>query len=393
MFFAFLSSCLTKCLVGGVLAVLPIRLTTTDSKVVSGELVEVSVQSVRVTRNGEEVTFPVDSVAELRSLQPRNSTGPAVHVGLVSGSEIAVQDYSLADDQLRLEPRRQPGLVVPVKQVHWIRFRAANATTDPGWLGLLAGPARRSDTLAIRRDGGKIDQISGVVEGISGTSVQFNIDGNTVDAPRDKLEGIVFGGSASTPDGASIQVQDVYGSRWVAMSVTSNGSGDALSLDLGGGVLHDLPLPALEAIRWQSGQVMLVSTEPASANYTPYLANTDLGSGNQAELLDDWFSPSAVNKTDLLMHATSSIEYRVDPGFVTLSGAVAIESSGRLGGKVIVRISVDGDQVWQQELSGAESKGFALTIKDARRIRLSVAASGDGDVGDTVRVGSLRVTK
>lgn len=391
--FAFLSSCLTKCLLGGVLAALPIKLTTTDSKVISGELVQVSAQSIRVTRNGEALVFPVDSVVELRPTQIHEATGPNVRVGLAGGSDVAVQGQSLANDRFRLEPRRQKALQVPIKRVRWIRFRAANAATDPTWLGLIAGPRQRNDTLAIRRDGGKLDQISGFVEAISGTSVKFNIDGNTVDAPVAKIEGVVFGGAAPEPDGSAIQVRDVYGSRWAAVSVTSNASGEALTLDLGGDVRHELPLSLLESIRWESGQVVLASTKPAAAKYTPYLGNADAGTGSQTRLLDDWFSPAAVNKTDLLMHATSFIEYRVDPGFDTLSGAVAIESSGDIGGKLIVRINVDDAQVWQEELSGAESKGFALSVKDARRVRLSVVSTGDGDVGDTVRVADLRLTK
>ncbi len=373
-----------KIAAAAVLAVIPVRVTTS-----SGETIEAKLQGLTETTlllDGEsEIHF--DDVVSLQQIDFAEKTPPTFGlVTLLGGSKITVQDLSFSDDTLVLEPRRQKPLRVNAKEVKAIRFRPSSPSTDPQWLGLLEQEGR-GDVLAIRRDGNRMDPYRGVIRSIGDNKVGFDLDEDTIGAPIEKLEGVIFGSSRRVNESAKIKVTDVYGSVWFASKVLPAKSGP-LKLQLSGPIVHEIPLQQIESIQWTSGVQALAPTELADRSYQPFF-DTKL----DPEFLGEWFGPVADGESDLLLQGESWVEYRVEPGFTKLAGSVRRDPSVQKAGNVTVRILVDGQVRWEEPVEGADPLGFDLAINGGRRIRIEVDSGEDGDLGDTIRITRPRLMK
>ena len=379
----FFSRLLTLCLV----AALGVRVSTTTGDSFEGDLQGVGESSVVVEVEGQQREFSFDDLVAVVPLdRDENATGPPMRVTLLSGSRIAAQDLSLADEILRIEPRRQNTVSVPLREVKSIRFRAASPATDAQWLGLLENEDRR-DQLAIRREGNQIDPAPVVIQSIANGKVGFSIEGESGAAPLDRLEGVVLGGNRQVSEDAQIQIVDIYGSKWLVSAIEPSDE-KVLKLKLSDSITHELPTKQLYSMSWTAGLVMLATQEPAKSNYKPYL-ETKLAAAS----LKKWFGPKSDGQSDLTMVGGSLIEYRVEGDFATLAGSVRRDSRVSKAGNVAVAISLDDQQVWKEDLNDSEARGFEIPLNDARRLRIEVICGDDGDVGDTVLVVRPRLLK
>jgi len=367
-----------------------VDLTTTSGRSVRGTVADLDSQGIELTSG---TSFDVNRLASLQVVRPADGTPPPVRVTLRSGSEIAAVSISGADEVVTIAPRRQDALTLPLSDVRSIRFRRGSPATDPKWLGLLSQQGR-GDLIAVRREGDVIDSTRGVVLKIDVAKVSIDLDGTTVQAPIEKLEGIVLGGGAVTTDADAtekITVEDIYGSRWLATRVGLDESGTLLTLSLMPDVRHQIPLGQLRRIVWSAGSSLLASVEPVENLYDGVLPKPSSGELN--ELLGKWLGPRSVDDQDLLIPAQSAMEFRIEPDDQRLIGAVGRRPSVLTGSKVTARIKLDGRPVWEETLSDAEPLGFDLELNSASRVRLEVDPMDDGDAGDLLRWFRPRLVK
>lgn len=370
-----------------VAGVLPVEVTENSGRSISGDWTGIGERTIRIQSDGgvSEIAFE-----DLLSLVPTNieaQTGPTFSVMLVGGSRVAAEGLSTIDTELLIEPRRQSPVRIPLKQVKAIRFRAAGPATDAAWLGLIQKESR-GDTLVIRRPGDRLDPTPGVIVGIADGKVKFDLDGDVVDAPIDRLEGVIFGGTESIGESAAIRVTDVYGSTWAADSIATAVAGQPLRVQLTDGIEHEVLVDQVASIRWSGGLVLLAGTKPADSKN-----EWTIGSKVDAELVDAFFQAAPTQDGDLVMHGGTSVEYRIEPGYTSLVGTVMRDPSITQAGNVEVRILIDGKSVWRQPLPDGQPRGFELDVASARRLTIQVDAGDDGDLGDTVKVVRPRLLK
>jgi hypothetical protein len=369
------------------LAVLPVRVSTNAGKVVEGDLEGFTESSLLLNQSGKVVEYPFDDLLLMEPKDAEEKTGRASQVTLVGGSRIAAQDVSLVDSELSIELRRQDPLRVPVKQVKAIRFRSPSVATDPQWLGITDRESR-GDTLVIRRPGDRLDPQQGVIESIGEGKVAFDLDGQTVNAPIERLEGLVFGGTLAVTEDADIQVTDIYGSTWSVIGIEPSKRDEPLRMRLPGPLEHKLPLELVDSIRWSGGISLLAGSEAASESFQSYLkTNVD------EKLMQAFFGPAPIGDSDLLMSGGSSIEYRIESGYRIFAGTVLRAENVADAGIVTVRIELDGNAVWEQQLRDAEPRGFELPVDKSRRLAIKIDSGEDGDLGDTVRISRPRLLK
>jgi hypothetical protein len=366
---------------------LPVRVTTNDGNTIEGNLQSIDESGLRIEAGAESVDLPSDRLSALAPQAVEPKTGPPMQVLLLDGSRVAAQDLTFRDDKLSIEPRRQPPLDVDASRVKAIRFRGAGPATDAQWLGLLEQEGR-GDLMAIRREGDRLDPYRGLILSIADGKVAIDLDGSQVDAPIERLEGVVFGGNRSVVEDAAVRIEDVYGSSWAAQSISLDQSDGRLSLSLQGDLKHQLPLDQIASIRWSSGLRLLAGTRPAEQSFQSYFQ-----AGLNTPDLTRWFGPTVDAEVDLVMRGNSLVEYRVEPGFTKLVGSVVREPSVRRGGKVTVTISIDGKPGWSETVLDHTRLGFELPLEGVKRIGIEIDSGDDGDLGDTVRIVRPRLVK
>lgn len=370
------------------LAVLPVKVQTSGGEVTEAELQGFTPTSLLVNQGGQVVEYPFDDLLMLQPVEGEDRSGSLSNiVTLVGGSRIRALDLSLIDNELVIDLRRQNRLRVPLKEVKAIRYRPSSVATDPQWLGILDRP-RRGDTLVIRRPENRLDPQQGVIESISGGTVVFNLDGTRVNAPVERLEGLVFGGTQALVEDTDIRVTDIYGSTWWVAAIQPSRGDQPLQMRLSGNVLHELPLYQIESIRWSGGFALLAEERPASQSLEPYIqVNVE------SQLLNGFFAPQRVGEADLLMYGGSSVEYRIEPGYQWLAGSARRQEQVTNAGIVTVRIALDGKTVWEEQLLDGEPRGFELPVSQSRRVTFEIDGGTDGDLGDTVQIARPRLVK
>ena len=369
---------------------LPVRVATITGDSVEGNFIAINGEELIVETKDGQKRFKFDDLQSVEHIEAdEGKAGPKLRVTLLGGSQVAVQDISIDKETLRFEPRRQAPVEVPLRLVQSVRLRAASVTTDPQWLGML-GEKNRSDLLVIRRANGELDPFQGVIKGVADGKVEFTMAGDdddeTLKAPFEKLEGIIFGGNRKVQTG-NIQVRDIWGSRWVASAISPGDKDDPLALELSGNVTHEIPLEHIQSIFWSGGFQLLSGMKPTDATYEPYLKTAA-----DSDLLQSWFGPRA-DGSDLIVAGSGVLEYRVSQEFTTLAGAAKRDGSVAKASDVILRVLVDDKEVWSQKLVGNEPRGFELSVAKARQVRFVVDSDNDGDLGDIIRITRPRLLK
>ncbi|MEM1068514.1 MAG: hypothetical protein AAGG48_28400 [Planctomycetota bacterium] len=367
-------------------AALPVKVQTNSGQVIEGDLQRFKNESVVLSQGGSTVEIMYDDIATLTPEEAEVQTPPKYRVTLIGGSKIQAQAVRVTDSDLVVEPRRQNPVRIPLRQVKAIRFRPPSNNTDAAWFGNLEKESR-GDSLVIRRPGDVLDSQQGVVVSIDSDAVKFDIEGTVVNAPIDRLEGLIFGGSNSAVDSADIQVMDVYGSQWTALAIAPSEGEQPLQVMLTESLKHEIPLYQVASVRWSGGVSFLAEMEPASEKLQTYFeTNVD------SKLLDSFFGIRPTDEQNLTMFGGSDAEYRIEPGYRLAAGAVEHDSENG-GGEVTVRLKLDGKVVWEESIAPSQPRGFELPLKEARRLSIEVDSSKDGDLGDRVKLIRPRLLK
>ena len=226
-----------------------------------------------------------------------------------------------------------------------------------------------------------LDFIEGVITSISADSVGLELDGDVIQAPIAKLEGVIFGGAKVSSNPGDIQVVDVYGSRWSAAEMLPSEADAPLQLKLAGGITHTLPLEHVESIRWTGGLSLLATVPPAASSHTEYVQ-----SKLDRDMLKAWFAPKPADGQDLVMYGRSAVEYRIDEGFKTFAAGVRRDKSVRKATETTVRVFVDEKMVWEESINNSQPLGFELPVAEGRRLKIEVDPGSQGDLGNTIRI-------
>ncbi|WP_158222693.1 NPCBM/NEW2 domain-containing protein [Rhodopirellula sp. MGV] len=343
--------------------------------------------------SGETITIgqppkviELSQVTQLRPLDPE-STGvpPAMEVTLVDGSSIRANEVTADGSTVKVSPNRQATMSFVLNAVRGIRFRPSAANTDPQWLGLFERELR-SDLLVIHRGNAQLDPVEGVVLSIDDKMVLFELDGEKIEAPLDRLEGVILRNRTETRT-SKVRLEDINGTQLVVSRMEVEPAGESVRLTLGSGVQHELKISQIKRIQFASGTQLLTRQKPASQTMSPYLKT------NVSEsLFDAWFAPASEGD-DLSAVAGGSVEYRVDEGFENLVGSVGRDPSSEGQSKIKIQIAVDEEVVWEQDLADDSIVGFRLPVTGARRVKFTVLPTPDGDVGDLVRFYKPRLLK
>ncbi len=375
-------------LVAILLSVVPVRVTTVDGKSNEGTLRSFNPAGIEFESQGKVNSISFEQLLSVdRTDSPTISTAPT-KAELLGGSRVSIRKIVSEESTMNLTMNDQPALQVPFKQMRWVRFRPSSPTVDPPWLGIVNKP-RAVDVLVVRRAGDAIDEVQGILVSISETQVKLNLDGDEVAAPIAKIEGVLFADGLQDIKAGSINLEDINGSRWQVFSIRST-EDQAVELDLGNGLKHQMPLSHVLKLETTGSVVFLANDKPATSQHTPFSKT-----GAPTELLNRWLGVSSQDGIDLVMHADSQVEYRVDGDYASLVGSAEIDPSVSSGGKCLMKIVMDDKVAWEQtfDVEKPLSLGYEIPIDSARRIRFEVSTAGDGDIGDTLLIRKPRLIK
>ncbi len=370
---------LLKTLLLVLVAVIPVRVTTSEGDTLRGDFLGIGDAEILLGIDGVEKRIPFRKLTALHQDDVRSESKPSIRVTLHSGSEIAALNLKLSGETMTIEPSHQENLSIGLKRIRAVRFHKSSDRTT-AWMAKLE-EEHRSDTLAIQRGKNELDYIEGLVTEISDEKVTVKIDGDNVDAPIVKLEGILFGGVRTNANLQDIQISDSFGSKWSVAKLLPSQKDEALRLELSDDIIHLIPLSQVESIRFSGGMTMLASM-PMAATEASEFVQTKM----DRTMYESWFAPKADVGQDIVLFGNSSVEYRLDPGYRSFAAEILRDGDVRKATKASVRITMDDKVVWDQSIEGTTSFAADLPLNGARRLKIEVDAADDGDLGDKIRI-------
>jgi len=365
-----------------------VRVTTVDGTSIDASLVGIVETGYEIDVDQKTRVIPFQDALSIIRADASPGFPPGMQAQLIGGSRIAITGVTMDETDVKFMIRDQSPIAIPVKQVRWIRLRQSSATLDPQWLGTIEKP-NVADILVVRRSADSLDEVEGIAKSITEKNVVVDLDGETLSAPIEKLEGIVFANVMSDADEGKLLVEDINGSKWRAKAILPGDNGE-VRIELYGGISVSFPISQVKKIEATDAVQFLASETPAEGSYQ---AVSKIGL--DATVATQWFGAQSVDDRDIIMHADSDIQYRLDDRYTTLQGSVSVDPEVVAGGRCELKIWMDDNVAWQQsfDVDALDTKGFELPIGSAKRVRFELKSGDDGDMGDTVRIRQPRLIK
>lgn len=361
-----------------------------DGQPVVGDWVAIDETTLSIQYAGKTEQYPLATVVKLQRTSDAARSLTAVRVGLADGSELRVRQLQLqgktAELQLIGGDAKAAELKLPIDQVASIRFRPPVAQAiNEQWEQKL-GADKPADTLVVRAGDDRLDEIAGTVLAISRDAVTFDLGGQQVDAPLDRLEGIVFRANDSPSTKARARVTDSSGSVWAAATIT--GRGASLQIETASGIQRELAIDQIYQLEFRGNMRILRAADAAETGFVAAVGG----------LLDPEFSKTLFGPRDvpegIAMTAGSDLAIRLtdeDHWFETI---VEADKRSFSGGQFQLQIDLDDVQVMDKTLTAAElPEAIRLDVSGKRRMRIHLKAGPDSSTGDSILFRKPRLRK
>ena len=405
------------------LAGLPFNIHSSNSTVTNGELIAVDDRQATLDVDGTEQTIAVDEIQKLTADQVLRTQRPdnSLLIELVDDSQIIVRQITLASGNVTLTPWSASGnsnteskvadVITPRKGIASVQFGMPSEKMNSQWNEILTSE-HQGDTLVIRKGGGALDYLEGVVLAADDQFVTFQYEGDEIPVKRSKLEGILFYQRAAGNDDALAEPALVAtlqgGTRLRGQSM--NVADDLVTITTVGGVTWTESLTALANVDYAIGRTLYLSdVEPAKVIVTPHIASKldeeltqllykprmNVGHNNRTlQLRDPSDTKDESYRKGLCLHSRTEISYRLNNAYRQFHTLAGIDPALGTRGAARLIISADGDTLWEQTIKGGQpAVVIDLDVKDKRRVTIVVDYEDKLDVADRVHLCDLRVTK
>jgi hypothetical protein len=362
---------------GATAAAVEVRADLVAGEPLTGRLVAVAADAVRIEVAGEERAIPLDSVRQLVRTGAAPAVPAAMRLTVTDGGNVAGADF-LQEGPRGIVRVGDERIELPIERVRRVAWLAAGEA-EPGWLAAL--PERpQSDLVVVRREDGQ-EFVECAVAGVSGEHVTVVLDGETIPVKRAKVIGIEWLREAAEAGGIIVRLT---GGQLTARNV--RWSPEAFTVD-------DVSLPptTLVGLDFAAGRTTPLAGLPLeTAAVEPFFGALAADKGLAA-----FFAPRTVAAADdsaatVVVRPRTVATWRVPPESRRFRAAISRTVPAEAAAAVEVALAIDGREAWRRRLGGTagderEPVAVDLDVAGGRRLTLTIDFV-PGDLGCGVRL-------
>ena len=395
---------------------------TQDGLEIAGTLLDVTIDQLKVETGGGAKTIELEQIAAIEFPESAKAKLPekAAKFQLLDGSAVFIDKYNFADGKIEATLATGQTVSISKRNVSSIVFPGDRAAVQKQVDQIKRDASITADTLVVIRNE-NFNAIEGIVKKFDQGNVEFAIDDQAATIPTSKLSAITFfkAGKSdySAPlatcilsDTSRVKVRGfkLENKQFALTSLT----GDVFSVDFANVV-------SLEFDSTES--VLLTELEPSTNDWKPLLADTGIvGKLKQLRLarINQSFTgqplslefPRPVAEFEAGKSSTTTREFgtgiavqgggrlawRLDGDYQSLSGLIGFAPEASEYGSVKVRMLVDGDVVFEQELTKktmTEPEAFEIDLIDKNRMILEIDYADGRSIGDMIHLVNLTLQK
>jgi hypothetical protein len=366
---------------------------------------------VTIATGTDRGSIPLSQVLRLVPLERAAAKGDTakVWIELTDGSRLHATSYGESAGTAVVGLCRGDQIEIPARSVRWVRLNPPRDAIDPQWDKMVSRPAS-VDVVVVRRDGSSLDYVEGALGRVTEETVEFTLEGEAIEVPRSRLEGLVYYVPQRQERTAVIcQVRDGYGNCWAAARVEL--SGERLQVRTGAGAEVSFPLSHIEQLDFAGANVVYLSDlEPLKVEWTPLLASQaveeslarlfhprrdqSFGGGKlRLRFTEDTHRVEAFDR-GLAIHSRTELAYRVPDGFRRLAGWAGMDERAGASGTAELTISGDGETLLRRVITAHDEPLLIdLPVAGVRRLSLLVDFANEDAVAGQLDLCNIRITK
>ncbi|MFN5918930.1 MAG: hypothetical protein ACK48K_19420, partial [Planctomycetota bacterium] len=175
-----------------------LRFTDIDGQSWDGQLVsldqDVLVYKPAEVAGGLDATKKLEQIVRIERFNKspnRGSDAWPIKVGLTDGSILAIQKIEGREKDWRIQLDDRMAQVGFAGELKYLKLKSLDAKGEEAWEAYVREEIK-SDALIVVRPGGALDRVDGVVKEIRDGKIQFDVDGQIVEASFDRLAGVLW---------------------------------------------------------------------------------------------------------------------------------------------------------------------------------------------------------
>jgi len=352
-----------------------VRLEMTTGESVTGGLLAITADQVRVEVDAQARDWPVTAIRRmLRTDAPAGDLAgdpQGVVVTLVDGGTITGDDFSWADDRATVT-RGPAGIELPIGRVQSVAWRQQEDAPD--WRSALPEKPE-SDLVVVARtaeEGDAFEFVECAITKVGPDTVTVVLDGETIPVKRGKVIGLAWVREPRAAGGTRV---GIVGGELSAASVAWSETGLVLDDAI------RVPAADVRLVDYAAGRtVRLADVAPETTAVEPFfggLANVEGVSGFFApRFLTARADGDAAAVGALVVRPRTTATWRIPADSQRFVATVAPAGGRQAAGSTQVTISVDGKPVWERRVDAAEQAAVGepirLDVPDGRRLTITV---------------------
>ena len=250
---------------------------------------------------------------------------------------------------------------------------------------------KNADAVIVLRSGNSLDRINGVIVQVQDESITFDLDGQQIDIPIEKLVGLVWFQRDQERVKPTIEVSATDHSVWMAESLTMKSNVLELRTSLGQSV--SIPLVQISRInystaniRWLSDVESLEAVAERQIEFKTSIASVDKAFAPRFVIngLAPLSTSFAADK-DLYFPSPGYYLFRVPEGFSSLQCRVERTDDGSQRTDLTIEVWQDDQKIFGQSLSvNADFADLDIPLKSEKKTKLAVICKSKLMIGTEI---------
>jgi len=390
-----------------------VEVNTLEGETASGVLTSLATEGVTIeAADGQEQTFQPGELQGLTVTNPaaRIKDKPAALVDLTDGTQLLTKAVSVGSGMVKTATLDGKPLEVSKRVVHSLRLKEQDARLSGQWKKIEADETE-GDLLVVRKnpkgEDGKLpylDYLEGIVLGITDKTVAFEFDGERIDVPIAKVEGVIYFHADDEKTASPLcSLTDNAGSTWKVR--TAETDDNVVTFTTVSGLTRKMEAGRIVTLDFSGGnRIYLGSLEPVDFQWFPFFKDERLD--DKASRLLGFQRDRAITGGKITLGgksypkgvaipSKSELIYAVPDDFRHFKAIVGIDDATRPRGHVTLEITGDGRSLLEKKTISGKDEPFLvdLDVTGVKRLKIVVGYGRNFDVGDHLDFANARFTK
>ncbi len=281
-------------------------------------------------------------------------------------------------------------VAISSKSLKAVRLKAIAPELVKTWQSAIL-ETKNADAVIVLRSGNSLDRINGVILQVQEESITFDLDGQQIDIPIEKLVGLVWFQRDQERVKPTIEVSATDHSVWMAESLTMKSNVLELRTSLGQSV--SIPLVQISRINYSTANIRwLADVESLEA-----VAERQIEFKTPIASVDKAFAPrfvvnglaplstSLAADKDLYFPSPGYYLFRVPEGFSSLQCRVERTDDGSQRTDITIEVWQDDQKISEQPLSfNVDFADLAIPLKSEKKTKLAVICKSKLMIGTEI---------